>query len=495
MGKNKVVYDTHLTPPSMRSPTTSVSMASATRKPDGSNGGLDYALRADEDNQSPIATPVEGSQITESAGRASRVETLSDHESIAKDRYDALARKLDNHSMEMMLLKNQVKQWEEWYVSNGEYHDAVENEGDNGNKGETTNVETAALAIQGSDQPVVNESTATFGSCSSTLFQSTTIATVLTTAVTKGSMKIEVACTDGMKVGQKIRIGNQVYEENIIAGFGSINLTTPLAQDHEAGDGVAIINEAPTVPPIDLSAVRQPNGEPYRTNEKAFLFVPTIPNIPKRRSELNTFHDELCDKVLQASTRNDNAEKDYLDLALSMSMTDARLDTVPPNMLRLDRMLRPELEKKCKSDPSLNGDLERIKREKSVLREPFTMMRVLVMIYHSLCNDKSMLDMYTIRDLTDVKYEEYGDSKVDLFWNKFLTVLARLDEPLGARHMRDCLYHEMKKSEELKIALRDYKKKAVADRTFEDLKVIITDFIHERREELALRREQERKAP
>ena len=31
LGKNKVVYDTHLTPPSMRSPTTSISMASATR--------------------------------------------------------------------------------------------------------------------------------------------------------------------------------------------------------------------------------------------------------------------------------------------------------------------------------------------------------------------------------------------------------------------------------------------------------------------------------
>ena len=84
-------------------------------------------------------------------------------------------------------------------------------------------------------------------------------------------------------------------------------------------------------------------------------------------------------------------------------MTDPRLDTVPPNMLRLNRMLRPELEKKCKQDPSLHGDLERIKREKSVLRGEFTMMRVLVMIYHNLGNDKSMLDMYTIRDLTDVK--------------------------------------------------------------------------------------------
>ena len=210
---------------------------------------------------------------------------------------------------------------------------------------------------------------------------------------------------------------------------------------------------------------------------------------------MNTFHDSLCDKVLQASTRNDNEEKDYLDLALTMSMTDTRLDVVPPNMIRLDRILRPELEEKCKQDLSLSGEMERIKREKSALGEPFTMMRVLVMIYHNLCNERSMLDMYTIRDLTNIQYEEFGDSRVDLFWNKFLSVLSRMNVPLETKHARDCLYHEMKKSKELKIPLREYNKKALEDRTFEDLRTIITEFIHERREESAFKGEEVKKGP
>ena len=117
------------------------------------------------------------------------------------------------------------------------------------------------------------------------------------------------------------------------------------------------------------------------------------------------------------------SEKDYLDLALTMKHDDPRLDQVPDNMIRLDRMLRPELEKKCKQDPQLHGDMIRIKREKTLFKEPFTAIRVLVMIYQNLCNDKSMLDMYTIRDLTDAHYDDYGDDRADQFWNRFLTIL------------------------------------------------------------------------
>ncbi len=100
-----------------------------------------------------------------------------------------------------------------------------------------------------------------------------------------------------------------------------------------------------------------------------------------------------------------------------------------------------------------------------------------------------MLDMYTIRDLTDVKYDDYGDDRADQFWNRFLTILSRLDNPLEGTHLRDCLYHEMKKSTELKIPLREYKKKNLEDRTFADLRQIFTDFLHERREDQRLARE------
>jgi len=335
----------------------------------------------------------------------------------------------------------------------------------------------------------------------------TTVSTILTTAAIKGSTIIEVACPVGMKIGQKIRIGTQIFEDYVIKQVGemgtriaarlkseydaagtlliktghvdfraSVQLTTPLARNHGAGSGVILIHEAPRT-----QGLFPERREGILSRNTGFLFVPPVPNIPRLRFELSTFHNRLCDKVLQASTRNDNEEKVYLDSALTMSLTDARLDVVPLNMIKLDRMLRPELEEKCQQDPSLSAELERIKREKFALGEPFTMMRVLVMMYHNLFTERSMVNMYTIRDLTDVKYEEYGDSRTDLFWNRFLVVLSRMTTPLETKHMRDCLHHEMRKSKELRIPLREYNRKALEERTYGDLRTIMIDFIHERK--------------
>ena len=67
------------------------------------------------------------------------------------------------------------------------------------------------------------------------------VTTSLTEDVKAGATKFQVVSTRGMRVGQKIRIGTEVYEEAVINGFGSIHLVNPLRIDHPRGDAVVVL--------------------------------------------------------------------------------------------------------------------------------------------------------------------------------------------------------------------------------------------------------------
>ena len=57
----------------------------------------------------------------------------------------------------------------------------------------------------------------------------------------------------GMKIGQKIKVGNGTISEIcVIKGFGSIELESPLLTNHEAGDSVEVIDDSPVVPPLRI---------------------------------------------------------------------------------------------------------------------------------------------------------------------------------------------------------------------------------------------------
>ena len=147
-------------------------------------------------------------------------------------------------------------------------------------------------------------------------------------------------------------------------------------------------------------------------------------------------------------------------------------------MVPLDRALKPELLKICKDDVQLSEEIERKKVELNLDKQLLTARRVLFMIYGNLSSDKSMLEISTIRTLTDLKWEQFGSAAgAHKYWHRFLTVLARLDNPLTMEHQRDTLYSEMRKSEGLKIPLLKYEETDTCNRTFDQLKTIMTKWV------------------
>ena len=194
---------------------------------------------------------------------------------------------------------------------------------------------------------------------------------------------------------------------------------------------------------------------------------------------------ELIDNVLQVSSRTDNKEKTFLDEVkfweCGTNPTDA--DVVPLKMVPLDRMLKPELIKACREDATLSDEIERKRKELDLDGKILTSRRILFMIYNNLSSDKSMLEICTIRNLTDIRWEDYGDENAPKFWHDFLTVLRRLDNPLSVEHRRDTLYTEMKKSEGLKIPLIKYKDTPTSERTWDMLVEIMSKWLNDTKQD------------
>ena len=123
--------------------------------------------------------------------------------------------------------------------------------------------------------------------------------------------------------------------DDLCQSFGSINLTTPLRADHPAGVPVVVIDPATRVPRINISSGVDAGGVDDNAAFAGVTIGPTtagsprstgssqvevkmlgkskikIPPIPKRRHEARNFHADLVDRVLQASLRPDEKEKEW----------------------------------------------------------------------------------------------------------------------------------------------------------------------------------------
>jgi len=251
----------------------------------------------DEDNRSMTATSVEGSQYARSMDRASQMDTYyvdnaRGHGSVARDRYDELARQLNNQSLELMQLRSQAMRWASHHMEQ-QYEERRPPE-----VGENSDEEQMPALIDGDEgEPTgarwVEDPTTETGGYFLSPIQLTTVNTILAEAANKGSMKIEVVCPVGMKMGQKIRIGTRVFEDNVIVKVGpigqktisrlrgerdvkfghvdlkaSIQLKTPLMRNHEAWSGVIIIDEAPRIPQSLFPEMRSQSSESQRLPER-----------------------------------------------------------------------------------------------------------------------------------------------------------------------------------------------------------------------------------
>ena len=101
------------------------------------------------------------------------------------------------------------------------------------------------------------------------------------------------------------------------------------------------------------------------------------------------------------------------------------------------------------------------------------------MVYCNLSTDKNMLEVCTIRHLTDIKYENYGDGEAEKLWHKWVTTLSRMNFPLTDNHKRDLLYTDVRKSEGLKLPLVKYTDTNYDDRTYDQLVSIMNKWFME----------------
>ena len=308
-----------------------------------------------------------------------------------------------------------------------------------------------------------------------TIVSTTALSTSLTAAARAGDKVLNVVSNRGMAVGQRIRIGTGIiYEEAIIAGFGSIVLESPLAMNHNAGEVVTVVDTVTAIPRVRLDDVcddasdsedhrhriREETSDSSQSgkNNKEYKKTIKIPKLPTRRHELRNFHSDLVDNVLQASTRHDDKEAGFLNEVLTWdkSTPDSTIDWVPRRFIMMDRALKPELQRVCKGNETLAQEIERKRAELQVTNKKITSRRLLFMVYCNLSTDKNMLEVCTIRHLTDIKFENYGDENAEQFWHKWVTTLGRMSFPLTDSHKRDLLYTEMRKSEGLKLPLVKY---------------------------------------
>ena len=332
------------------------------------------------------------------------------------------------------------------------------------------------------------------------------VSTVLKTLVVKGSTRIDVISIKGFKIGQKIKIGsNGIFEENVVKGFGSIELETPLQMNHSAGAEVTVTVDVDPVPRINLasSSFDRPAGDDDddhdvtdvsdAADEKMRFIVNNktynLPDIPSYRYEIRTYHLCLTEAVQEKSTRSDDREKRYLDLVKKMKWEDPRLDVIPRALVQFDRSFKPALEKTCKKNKELYNEIQRAKLELESQNKSMTSRRLLKMIYENLATDSNMLEIVTIRHLSSMKWEDYGDDKGNQYYSDWIDRTGRVDNPLPDVHLEHLLLTEMKKSAGLKIPLLEYKNAPKEQKCHKLLLTIFKKWLMENKFDMNIRRE------
>ena len=160
------------------------------------------------------------------------------------------------------------------------------------------------------------------------------VETSITAAAKAGEKVLQVISTKGMKVGQRIRIGREIFEEGVIASFGSIHLEQPLRIDHQVGEPVTVTDTATRIPYIpfthesdDADEATGEEGEVSEASSRGKIgFTKAIkcPKIPKRRHDVVGFHMDLMTKFSKCHADATTRRKYFL-MKCSRGMTQRRI--------------------------------------------------------------------------------------------------------------------------------------------------------------------------
>ena len=433
---------------------------------------------------------------TELADQQNNVEKLQAEKSEARESIDEARPSGAVEDPRLNLLEAQMfKQSEQIAQLCGMYSDWYSWSGDTPEKG-TDEAATEAVPIS------------TEGGAEKAKATSLRVITTLAVECKAGDAAIHVASMEGFKIGQIIRIGWNNPEDAVVKAFGSLVLEAPLSRAHPAGSPVGVVRESALVatsisfdddveeeeasPDLASESV---HVEGYASDSSVDIKVNSgpkkykVPKIPRYRHEVREYHVKLVEAVLQVSTRSDEKEKKFLDEIFDLALDDERLDHVPKRFAMLNRALRPVLEESCEKERELADEIKRHKLLIGAQGKLITARRIIKMIYENLATDSNMMEVVTIRSLTDLRYEDYGDAKSRQFYSDWIDRVSRLDCQLDDNHKRDILFGELKKSSGLKISLQPYKMKDRDARTYQDLLRIYRTWLQETKEDENLKRE------
>mgnify|MGYP003325659442 CR=1 FL=1 len=260
--------------------------------------------------------------------------------------------------------------------------------------------------------------------------------TVLKERASMGDKILQVASSAGFKVGQQISISigpgpheQSIFEVAIIVKFGSIEVEAPLTMDHEVGASIVALTNPQTVPTLNFNiADSESDSEASDGHSSQYKFGASrtivIPDPPNYQAEIRPFHVKLLDNIMAQSTRNDDKERDYYNACLKGDHNHPKFDKVPRRHIRLDRIAVPAFEKACQKYTKLKKDIDALKLKLNDRGKQITSRRILIMLYHRLATDKSMLEIVNIRSVSNMDYSNFGDTKAQEFHDTWVDTVS-----------------------------------------------------------------------
>ena len=102
-----------------------------------------------------------------------------------------------------------------------------------------------------------------------------------------------------------------------------------------------------------------------------------------------------------------------------------------------------------------------------------------------------MMEVINIRQLSELKYDQFGDKKADEFYDKWWFFVNRMDCKVPETHLIALLESEMHKSQGMKYLMLRYWDTPVRDRSLDMLYDIFRRFMFQQRSERNMARERE----
>jgi len=313
--------------------------------------------------------------------------------------------------------------------------------------------------------------------------------TTVRTTASRGSSQIDVMSTDGFSIGAKVRIGTTNWEERIIVSFGSLILDRPTEHEHLAGEPIVLVERTPTgtASRERRTASRRSGYDGDESDEDTIkkgrfeYKVPKLDGLPQDYWKCKSWLHGIVEKVEAASARTDDSERTYLLRTLEIEKaSDPWLHQVPRDMVGMNRVLVPELQKLCKKDPPLARDVESERQTCINSGRKFTAVKIIHLIISNLKTDKSMTTSMTAADLVGVHWR--GDDKATEFLQQWLEVDSRIEaQAMSSDSRMNLFYQQVRQSEKAALALHKWTDKDPGDRTYEELLDLYRKWLHDRK--------------